>query len=223
MPTLDDNGFLVTDSHAIISYLAAGSTLTSPDARLAARINQLLFFDFELFRVMGEVGVSSNARFVAELGANWKVFGALFFRFHCSRKEPHSRRKKRWWFCMKSSTHSSSTSNDANGCRVTSWRSQIFRSSQHFPLSTWAPRSESGSSNVTLIAFFFHCSTARLISRSTRPSCGGLLGARKTSSAMQPSRRTRKMLSATSWNQRALSWSLTTSLQPFERSALRST
>jgi hypothetical protein len=26
---------------------------------MAARINQLLFFDFELFRVMGEVGVSS--------------------------------------------------------------------------------------------------------------------------------------------------------------------
>lgn len=60
VPTLNDNGFLVTDSHAIISYLAANSSLMSTDPRLLARINQLLFFDFELFRVMGEVGVSSR-------------------------------------------------------------------------------------------------------------------------------------------------------------------
>lgn len=58
VPTLDDNGFLVTDSHAIISYLARNSSLYSPDARIQARINQMLFFDFDLFRVMGEVGVS---------------------------------------------------------------------------------------------------------------------------------------------------------------------
>lgn len=58
VPTLNDKGFLVTDSHAIISYLATNSFLTSTDARLLARINQLLFFDFELFRVMGEVCVS---------------------------------------------------------------------------------------------------------------------------------------------------------------------
>lgn len=59
VPTLDDNGFYVTDSHAIIAYLATDSKLTSPDPRVLARINQLMFFDFELFRVMGEVGVSS--------------------------------------------------------------------------------------------------------------------------------------------------------------------
>lgn len=60
VPTLDDNDFYITDSHAIISYLAANTNLTSTDSRILARINQLLFFDFELFRVMGEVGVSSR-------------------------------------------------------------------------------------------------------------------------------------------------------------------
>lgn len=60
VPTLDDNGFYITDSHAIITYLAANTALTSPDSRILARINQLLYFDFELFRVMGEVGVSSE-------------------------------------------------------------------------------------------------------------------------------------------------------------------
>lgn len=60
VPTLDDNGFFITDSHAIISYLAANTNLTSPDPRILARINQILFFDFELFRVIGEVGVSSS-------------------------------------------------------------------------------------------------------------------------------------------------------------------
>lgn len=57
VPTLDDNGFYIGDSHAIISYLAANSNLTSTDPRILARINQILFFDFELFRVIGEVGV----------------------------------------------------------------------------------------------------------------------------------------------------------------------
>lgn len=60
VPTLDDNGFYITDSHAIISYLATNSNLTSTDPRVLARINQLLCFDFELFRVMGEVGVRSK-------------------------------------------------------------------------------------------------------------------------------------------------------------------
>jgi glutathione S-transferase len=58
VPTLDDNGFYVADSHAIIQYLAAGTTLTSIDPHVLARINQAMFFDFELFRVMGEIGVS---------------------------------------------------------------------------------------------------------------------------------------------------------------------
>lgn len=62
VPTLDDNGLYITDSHAIISYLATNSNLTSKDSRILARINQLLFFDFELFRVMGEVGVSSKKK-----------------------------------------------------------------------------------------------------------------------------------------------------------------
>ncbi|CRK97500.1 CLUMA_CG010889, isoform A [Clunio marinus] len=57
VPTLDDNGFFISDSHAIISYMAAGSHLTSTDSRLLARINEMLCFDFELFRVMGEVGI----------------------------------------------------------------------------------------------------------------------------------------------------------------------
>lgn len=57
VPVLDDDGFYITDSHAIIAYLAANSNLTSPDPRIIARINQLLYFDFDLFRVMGEVGV----------------------------------------------------------------------------------------------------------------------------------------------------------------------
>lgn len=59
VPTLDDNGFVINDSHAIISYFAGGTPLTSPDHRVLARINQILFYDFELFRVLGEVFVSS--------------------------------------------------------------------------------------------------------------------------------------------------------------------
>lgn len=59
VPTLDDNGFYITDSHAIIAYLATNSNLTSTDPRVLARINQLMCFDFELFRVMGEVGVNN--------------------------------------------------------------------------------------------------------------------------------------------------------------------
>jgi glutathione S-transferase len=58
VPTLDDNGFFLTDSHAIISYLATNSNLMSNDRRLQARINQLLFFDFELFKIFCEIGVS---------------------------------------------------------------------------------------------------------------------------------------------------------------------
>jgi glutathione S-transferase len=61
VPVLDDgNGFFITDSHAIISYLATNTNLSSTDPRILARINQLLYFDFEVFRVMGDVGVSSN-------------------------------------------------------------------------------------------------------------------------------------------------------------------
>lgn len=58
VPTLDDGGFYIGDSHAIISYLAADTDLMSCDKRILARINQFLFFDFELFRVIGEIGAS---------------------------------------------------------------------------------------------------------------------------------------------------------------------
>lgn len=58
VPTLDDNGFYVTDSHAILTYLASNSNLTSTDRRLQARTNQLLYFDFELFKIFCEIGVS---------------------------------------------------------------------------------------------------------------------------------------------------------------------
>ncbi|XP_070499906.1 glutathione S-transferase 1-like [Chironomus tepperi] len=58
VPTLDDKGFIIGDSHAIIQYLATGSNLTSLDPHVLARINQAMYFDFELFRVMGEIGHS---------------------------------------------------------------------------------------------------------------------------------------------------------------------
>lgn len=61
VPTLEDaDGFVVTDSHAIIQYLAANTSLTSTDAHVVARINQVMFFDFELFRVISEIGVGCN-------------------------------------------------------------------------------------------------------------------------------------------------------------------
>ena len=55
---MDDKGFIIGDSHAIIQYLATGSNLTSLDPHVLARINQAMYFDTELFRVMGEIGVS---------------------------------------------------------------------------------------------------------------------------------------------------------------------
>lgn len=57
VPTLDDKGFIIADSHAIIQYLTTGSNLTSLDPHVLARINQAMYFDFELFRVMGEICV----------------------------------------------------------------------------------------------------------------------------------------------------------------------
>lgn len=59
VPTLvDADGFVVTDSHAIIQYLASNTNLVSSDPHVAARIDQIMFFDFELFRVISEIGVS---------------------------------------------------------------------------------------------------------------------------------------------------------------------
>uniref|UniRef100_A0A182S5D9 glutathione transferase n=1 Tax=Anopheles funestus TaxID=62324 RepID=A0A182S5D9_ANOFN len=49
IPTLDDNGFLLWDSHAIMIYLVrrygAGSNLYTDDYEQQARINAALFFD----------------------------------------------------------------------------------------------------------------------------------------------------------------------------------
>lgn len=74
VPTLDDNGFYIADSHAIISYLAANSKLTSSDPRVLARINQLQFFDFELFRVMGDVGVSARKTLTSQRSLSMDIF-----------------------------------------------------------------------------------------------------------------------------------------------------
>lgn len=49
MPTLDDNGFVIWDSHAICMYLidkfATDDTLYPKDLQLRTRCNQRLFFD----------------------------------------------------------------------------------------------------------------------------------------------------------------------------------
>uniref|UniRef100_A0A182ILM7 glutathione transferase n=1 Tax=Anopheles atroparvus TaxID=41427 RepID=A0A182ILM7_ANOAO len=49
IPTLDDNGFLLADSHAIVIYLArrygSGTELYSDDIEQQARINSALFFE----------------------------------------------------------------------------------------------------------------------------------------------------------------------------------
>lgn len=91
VPLMDDNGFYITDSHAIISYLAANTSLTSPDARILARINQILFFDFELFRVIGEVGVSSKESFLFQVVPISDIFRC---RFHCLKMKLKNRLKE---------------------------------------------------------------------------------------------------------------------------------
>jgi glutathione S-transferase len=80
VPTLDHDSFFLTDSHAIVSYLAANSNLLSNDRRLQARINQLLFFDFELFKIFCEIGVSWLCQLLCY---SIPVMFQHFYRFHC--------------------------------------------------------------------------------------------------------------------------------------------
>ena len=53
IPTVDDNGFILTDSHAIICYLAdkyaKDDSLYPKDAKKRALVNQYLYFDTGVF------------------------------------------------------------------------------------------------------------------------------------------------------------------------------
>lgn len=78
VPTLDDNGFFVTDSHAILTYLASNTHLISTDRRLQARINQILFFDFELFKIFCEIGVSIDLELIDVHRCSFRLLLTLF-------------------------------------------------------------------------------------------------------------------------------------------------
>ncbi|KAG5679581.1 hypothetical protein PVAND_009141 [Polypedilum vanderplanki] len=80
VPTFDDNGFYITDSHAIIQYLTTGSKLTSPDPHILARINQIMYFDFELFRVIGEICIPLYYGQINE--PSQKALAVLFEKLH---------------------------------------------------------------------------------------------------------------------------------------------
>lgn len=63
VPTLDDNGFIIWDSHAILVYLvdkyAKGNILYSDDVEVRAKINQRLHFDTGVaFPLLMSVAVS---------------------------------------------------------------------------------------------------------------------------------------------------------------------
>lgn len=201
VPTLDDDGFYITDSHAIITYLAANTALTSPDQRILARINQLLYFDFELFRVMGEVGVSFS-KF-----QNSDHFHASFcvFRSRYTLTKFTSHRKRRWQFCTRNLMLWNIISSSASGFRASSWLSLISLFLPRFQQFTWVPlRCRRSVLNSNL----FSNSIAPLTCQSTLQLWSGSQGAKKPSSATLTSSKTRRTPWETSWNRKGSSWSL---------------
>lgn len=201
VPLLDDDGFYITDSHAIITYLAANTALTSPDQRFLARINQLLYFDFELFRVMGEVGVSFS-KF-----CNSNHFHAHFcaFRFRCTLTKFTSHRRRHWRFCTRNLMLWNIISSSASGFRASSWQSPTFLFLPRFQQFTWVPlRWRRSVLNFNLLSN----SIALLTCQSTLQLCSGSQGAKTPSSDTLTSSKTRRTPWETSWNRKESSWSL---------------